>query len=127
VAGVVVGEDADVAELSDGEAAGVRELVARERFVVDSARASGYFDDEQQVWERGGALVRLTHDRGQWWCELSRRGWSDWFDVDLVACALGSRSNGPAERIADVIDRFADDRILEPLRAFRDDQRSSGL
>ena len=78
-----------MAKLSDDEAAGVRELISREQFVVESARVSGDFGEEQQVWERGGALVRLTRDRGQWWCELSRRGWSDWFDVDLVAGALG--------------------------------------
>lgn len=121
-----LGEDADVAELSGDEVAGVRELITREQFVIESARASGDFGDEQQVWERGGALVRLTRDRGQWWCELSRRGWRDWFDVDLVAGAFGSRSDGPAERIADVIDKFADDRMLEPLRAFRDGQRRNG-
>jgi hypothetical protein len=109
-----------VAELSDVEAAEVRVLVAREQFVIESTSADF---GEQQVWERGGVLVRLTRDRRQWSCELSRRGWRDWFDVDLVAAAFGSKSDGPAERIADVIDKFADDRMLQPLTAFRDDHR----
>lgn len=115
-----------MAELSDVDAAEVRALVAREQFVVDSARVSEGFGDEQQVWERDGALVRLTRDRGQWWCELSRRGWSDWFDVDLAAGAFGSKSHGPAGRVADVIAKFADDRMLDPLRAAMDRAVTSG-
>jgi hypothetical protein len=68
VGGVALGEDADVAELSDVEAAEVRVLVAREQFVIESTSADF---GEQQVWERGGVLVRLTRDRRQWSCELS--------------------------------------------------------
>jgi hypothetical protein len=113
----------DVGVLNDTEARQVRELVVRGEFAVGSARVSEGFGDEQQVWERDGALVRLTRDRGQWWCDLSHRGWSDWFDVDLAAAALGSKSYGPADRIADVIDKFTDNRLLEPLLAYRDGER----
>jgi hypothetical protein len=104
----------------------VRAFVTREQFTVELTTLSENFGDEQHVWEQGGALVRLTRDRGQWWCELSRRGWNDWFDVDLVATAFGSKSYWPAERVAEVIHSFADDRMLEPLRSFRDDQRREG-
>lgn len=44
----------------------------------------------------------------------------------LAAGAFESKSYGPAARIADVIAKFADDRMLEPLRAFREDRRRSG-
>jgi hypothetical protein len=123
----LVGDDVAVPELSEVEAMQVRELVAREQFVREEARASSSFGDQLDVWERDGALVRLTRDRGQWWCDLSRRGWSDWFDVDLVAEAFGSKSQSPADRIGDVIGKFADDRLLEALRTYRSDQLGDGV
>jgi hypothetical protein len=111
----------NVAELSETEAGEIREFVVRNQFVVRSAGTFDGFGDEQQVWERDGALVRLTHDRGEWWCDLSHFGWSDWFDVDLAAGAFGSKSYGRTDRVGDVIDKFTDDRMLEPLRAYRAD------
>lgn len=112
-----------VAELNDDEAREVRRFVEREHFLVDSTITIGGFGDEQRVWERDGALVRLTKDRGQWWCELSHRGCTDWFDLDLVAVAFGSKSYGPAERLGDVINNFTNDRLQGPLRAYRDGAR----
>jgi hypothetical protein len=123
----LVGDDVAVPELSEVEVMQVRELVAREQFVREEARASSSFGDQLDVWERDGALVRLTRDRGQWWCDLSRRGWRDWFDVDLVAEAFGSKSQSPADRIGDVIGKFADDRLLEALRTYRSDQLGDGV
>jgi hypothetical protein len=112
-----------MAQLSDEDAAAVRAVVEREQFELDRVTTIGGFGDEQRVWERDGALVRLTRDRGQWWCELSHRGWTEWFDIDLVAGALGSKSDGVVDRLRDVVGTFTDGRLLEPLRAFRDRSR----
>jgi len=112
-----------VGTLSDEEAAEVQAFVDREQFTLEFVTTVGEFGDEQRIWARDGALVRLSRDRGQWWCELSHRGWPDWFDIDVVAGALGSKSYEPADRVSDVIDKFTDDRLLEPLRAFREMSR----
>jgi hypothetical protein len=47
--------------------------------------------------------------------------------VDLVAGACGSKSQSPADGIGDVIGKFADDRLLEVLRAYRSDQLGDGV
>lgn len=54
-----------MAELSDDEAAGVRELISREQFVVESARVSGDFGDEQSalVVRTAGVWDRFTQNR----------------------------------------------------------------
>jgi hypothetical protein len=115
--------DARVGQLSGDEADQTGSLLVRERFVVESAIVSDAFGDKQRVWARGDAFVRLTRDRGQWWCHVSRRGWSDWFDIDFVAGVCGSQSIGPVERLGDVIAEFADDQMLETLTARRDEER----
>jgi hypothetical protein len=109
-----------MARLSDEDAAAVRVFVEREQFELDCVTTAGGFGDEQRVWDRDGALVRLTRDRGQWWCELSHRGWPVWFDIDLVAAALDSKSNDCVDRLGEVVGKFTDGRLLEPLRAYRD-------
>ena len=112
-----------MASLSEGDAARVRAFVEREQFDLEFLTTIGGFGDEQRVWDREGALVRLTRDRGQWWCDLSHRGSPDWFDIDLVAAALGSKSNDVVDRVGGVIGAFTDGRLLEPLRAYRDGAR----
>src|SRR3954462_12842279 len=109
-----------MANLSDEDAARVRAFVEREQFDLEFLTTLGGFGDEQRVWDRDGALVRLTRDRGQWWCDLSHRGWPDWFDIDLVAGALGSKTNDVVDRLRGVLGAFIDGRLLEPLRAYRD-------
>lgn len=108
-----------MAELTEAEAAQVRDWVQRRGFHLTSDLGSQSFGDEERIWERNNARVRLTRDRGQWWCELSYRGCPEWFDLDLAARALGSKFPDVEGRIGDVIDKFSDGRLLEPLRAYR--------
>jgi hypothetical protein len=72
------------------------------------------FGDAQDVWERDGALIRLTRDRGQWRYDLSRGGSLFWLDVDLVSGAMGYAQTDPAERVA-VVSSAIDDRALAVL------------
>jgi hypothetical protein len=56
--------------------------------------------DEQSTWARGPARVRVTRDRGQWWCDVSWEGFTTWLDVHDVAGAMQSKAYGSADRLA---------------------------
>ena len=75
----------------------MRDAVRSEQFTPVSRLASPEDSGNEQtetVWSRGQALVRLTRDRGQWWCDLSLAGWTEWFDVDVVAGFFQSKEQG---------------------------------
>jgi hypothetical protein len=76
---------------------------------------SGAFGDRQEVWERSGTLFRLSRDRGQWWCYISRSGTGVWLDADAVAGAMGLKTTAPIERVADIAGHI-DDRVFAALR-----------
>lgn len=105
-----------MSELTAAQAEAVRSWLDRNQFqhVSSIGGDSTGFGDRQDVWEREGTLFRLTRDRGQWWCDLSRSGANLWLDVDGVATALGSKSTAPVERAADVAS--IDDRVFGALR-----------
>lgn len=104
-----------MSELTAEEAETVRGWLRRNRFenVSSVGGDSAGFGDRQEVWERDGTLFRLTCDRGQWWCDLSRSGADLWLDVDGVAGASGSTSTALVERVADVAS--VDDRKFSAL------------
>jgi len=105
-----------VGVLTDREAEAVASWLRSEQFSTVSRLASPqHFGNEQTVWSRGQALVRLTRDRGQWWCDLSLSGWTEWFDVDVVAGFFESKEQG-ADRRVHLVDELSD-RLLDPLRA----------
>jgi hypothetical protein len=99
--------------LTDDEARAVGSWLDRHQFEKASSIEEGTarFGDTQVVWERDGTLVRLTRDRGQWWCDLSRRSAAAWLDIDAVAGAMGSKSSPPVDRVADVAESI-DDRVF---------------
>ena len=102
--------------LTDKEAEAVASWLRSEQFSpVSRLVSSEDFGNEQTFWFRGQALVRLTRDRGQWWCDLSSAGWTEWFDVDVVAGFFESKEQG-ADRRVPLVDDLSD-RLLDPLRA----------
>jgi hypothetical protein len=38
-----------------------------------------------EEWSEGSRRLRLIKDRGQWFLEIGRDGWDDWFELDLVS------------------------------------------
>lgn len=97
-------EGGSVSELTEDEAANVRDWLGRNQFenVESTGGDSAPSGDRQEVWERDGTLIRLAWDRGQWWYDVSRNGAGHWLDVDGVAAELGWKSTAPAERVAHV-------------------------
>jgi hypothetical protein len=106
-----------MSELTDEDAGDVRDWLDRNQFqhVSSLGGDTTAFGDRQDVWERDGTLVRLSHDRGQRWYDMSRSGTNAWLDVDSVAAAMGYKLTTPVERVADVASSI-DDRVLATLR-----------
>ena len=112
-----------MAQLSDEDAAAVRASVEREQFELDLVTTFGGFGDEQRSGNATALSCVSLATAASRWCELSHRGWTEWFDVDLVAGALGSKSDSVVDRLRDVAGQFTDGRLLGPLRAFREGPR----
>ncbi len=74
------------------------------------------FGDSQEVWNRDGTLVRLTRDRGQWWCDLSRSNAKAWLEMDTIAGVMGFESSTPIDRLSELTS-LIDDRVFSALRA----------
>ena len=108
--------------LSASDADTVVTRLGREGFSRVSFREDpDHFDDQQATWSDGDARVRLTRDRGEWWCDLSYGAWSDWFDLDLVAGFLESKEQAPEDRV--ILVRQLRDGLREPLVAYRSGAR----
>lgn len=102
--------------LTEAEAGLVTSRLSSEGFSHANRKTDpDHFGDEQTTLSRGQALVRLTRDRGQWWCDLSLAGWADWFDVDAVAAFFESKEQAVDRRVL-LVDQLTD-RLLEPLKA----------
>ncbi len=109
-------EDGLVSDVSDEVAVGLRIWLTRNQFelVAPVGGDSASFGDRQDTWDRNGTRVRLTRDRGQWWCDLSRLGSNVWLDLDDVAGALGVKFTDPVERLATAASSI-DDRVFDAL------------
>ena len=91
--------------IGDDEAAEVLLWLARNEFDLRS-RIGGTgegFGDEQSIWSRGPARVRVTRDRGQWWCDVSWGLSTVWLDVHDVAGAMQTKEYRTTDRLAWVI------------------------
>jgi hypothetical protein len=105
-----------MSELTDDDAEEVRRWLGRNEFEHLSTAGGNTtgFGDRQDIWERGGTLIRVTRDRGQWWCDMSRTGAGSWLDVDTVAGAMGYKLTACVERVAYVASSI-DDRVFGAL------------
>jgi hypothetical protein len=105
-----------VAELSNDDAEAVLGWLERNEFrlVKTVGGPSTPFGDRRDTWERDGALVRLTRDRGQWWYDMSRTGTNVWLDVDELSGAMGFKPTTPVERI-EVAVATENDRVFDAL------------
>jgi hypothetical protein len=102
--------------VTPGEVEAVTSWLRSEGFSsVGRVVSPDHFGDEQSTWSRGQALVRLTRDRGQWWCDLSLVGWTEWFDVDVVAASFETKDQAVERRVL-LVDELSD-RLLDPLQA----------
>jgi hypothetical protein len=90
-----------MAEVTGEHAEAVRHWLDNSQFehVSTAGGASAAFGDRQDAWQHDGALVRLTRDRGQWWCDVSRSGTDVWLDLDVLTAALGYAHTAPVERL----------------------------
>jgi len=90
-----------VTDIGEDEAAEVLLWLGRNQFELRSriGGASEAFGDEQSIWTRGPARVRVTRDHGQWWCDV---GWEPsriWLGVHDVAGAMGTNEYSTTERL----------------------------
>jgi hypothetical protein len=111
-------DDRHMFGVSDEEAEGVRKWLDQHLFdhVLSRGGDSAGFGDSQDVWVGDGTLVRLTRDRGQWSCDLSRSGSDVWLDVDRIAAAMGLDSTVPVQRVAELVGSM-NDRVFRVLSA----------
>lgn len=62
-------------------------------FVCDSPDVSESFGDRVVTCEGLALAVRVVSDRGQWFVEVGRVDWDDWFDPDVWrACIEGAEA-----------------------------------
>jgi hypothetical protein len=103
--------------LTDEEADALRNWLGSEFEKVSKGESeSAGSDGGQEVWERGGTLVRLTRDHGRWSCDLSRTGKNVWLGIDRIAAAMGYEASVPVVRVAEVVGSM-NDRVFDTLRA----------
>lgn len=88
-------------DIGGDEAAEVLLWLRRNQFALRSrvGGADEAFGDEQSVWTRGPARVRVTRDRGQWWCDVGWEPSTDWLDVHDVAGAMGTKLYRTTDRL----------------------------
>lgn len=105
-----------MSQLTDEDAEDVRHWLSQNalKHVTSVGGDTTGFGDRQDTWERHGTLIRLTRDRGQWWCDMSRTGTGSWLDVDTVSGAMGYKLTAPVERVA-YIASAVDDRVFGAL------------
>jgi hypothetical protein len=65
------------------------------------------------TWERDGSLVRLATDGA----DISRVGWTDWFDIHSVCHVRDYREYGLEDRLAVALGTLDDGRLMGVLRA----------
>jgi hypothetical protein len=53
-----------------------------------------------EEWSEGSRRVRLIKDRGQWFLEIGRDGWDDWFELDLASWVIGTKEGSVSGRLA---------------------------
>lgn len=85
------------------EAAEVLLWLERNQFELRSRSSGadeGFGSDEQWIWTRGPARVRLTRDRARWWCDVGWAPLSTWLNVHDVAGAMKTKEYGTADRLA---------------------------
>ena len=92
-----------VGEASEDEVQAVTDWLTRNGFTESAHELSPHFGNEVTEWARGDMLVRSVRDRGQWFVDVARRGWDDWFDADLVAHVLDSKSPDLVDRVAQAV------------------------
>lgn len=113
-----VGTGGAVTDIGEAEAAEVLAWLPRNQFELRS-RVGGEgeaFGDEQSIWSRGPARVRVTRDRGQWWCDV---GWSPlavWLDIHNVAGAMHTKLYSTADRLAWVTSSLRRETLRGPRR-----------
>lgn len=57
-------------------------------FACDATDASEIFGDRVVVCEGPTLAVRMVSDRGEWFLEVARVDWGDWFDADVWKACL---------------------------------------
>ena len=73
-------------------------------FRVESSARSDAFGDRVVQFARGPVRVRFVRDRSQWFIDMSRDGWDDWFDPDVWRSCL---DNLPLAREPSPLDEHA--------------------
>lgn len=73
-------------------------------FHVDSSERSAAFGNRVVDFARGPLRARFVSDRGQWFVELRRDTWDDWFDPDIWRACL---DDVPVARDPRVLDEQA--------------------
>ena len=91
-----------MAEVSEDEVNAVIQWLRTHHFEQSATRAGDGFGDRLEVWAKGRDLVRLVRDRGQWFVDVGRDGWDDWFDVDLVNYVVDTKEDTVVGRLAAV-------------------------
>jgi hypothetical protein len=85
-------------------------------FVCDAVDASESFGNRVVTCEGPALAVRMVSDRGQWFLDVGRVEWGDWFDPDVWrACIEGAEIPlrprelaAQAEYVARNVERLAD-------------------
>ena len=65
-------------------------------FVCDADDASESFGDRVVMCDGPAFAVRMVCDRGQWFLEVGRVDWDEWFDVDVWRACI-ERAEVPRE------------------------------
>lgn len=74
------------------------------------------FGDRLEEWSDGSFLVRLVRDRSQWFVEVSRSGWTDCFELDLIAWAIDTKETSITGRLSAISSRELDHLLLTSMK-----------
>jgi hypothetical protein len=115
-----------VAEVSEDEVHAVIEWLRTHYFEHSGSRDGGGLGDHLEEWANGRDLVRIVRDGEQWWVNVGRDGWDDWFDIDLVNYVVDTREDTVVGRVA-AVSRAELDHLLPALIEARGQQAAHRL
>lgn len=98
------------------------ESLMRAGFAGPTTEKSASFGDLVMRFDRSSLEIRFVSDRGQWFLEIRRTGWDDWFDPDTWrACLHGlpiEREPRPLDQQAEFVAGELDDLVIAVDRRF---------